>query len=286
MPDPEAAPVPILYVTDLGEPADLFDIVYLIRSPEYDLRGICLTGEADEGPLDGLLAAAHTDVARFAGAEQLRAALAAAEEPVNLVAVGGYDLVAEALAADRALFRSRVARLFLVGGYVNAYGDDAGAPVRLPINPRLRELHPERFAGRQDARAARSGAAFATLLASGEGVIWLPRDIALWRFWAPGMLAGGGPVADFLLGDNTDQAVLLSTLPALLLARRPDPFAWLRLFRAVAAQVEVDANGVVTGFHTRTDAPNLYAVVAIDGQALSRLVAAGLRDHPLVAEGD
>jgi hypothetical protein len=41
------APVPILYVTDLAythfDPADLFDLAFLSRSPNHTLRAICLT---------------------------------------------------------------------------------------------------------------------------------------------------------------------------------------------------------------------------------------------------
>jgi hypothetical protein len=102
------------------------------------------------------------------------------------------------------------------------------------------------------------------LLTSGEAVIWLPRDLSLWR-------------CDVL--DLTDGVVLLSALPALCLARQPDPLPWLRLFRTIPARVEADKNGKVTAFETKTEKPNLYAVVGIDGAALTqeviRTLAAG-----------
>lgn len=290
MSDTESAPpTPLLYVTDFGDPADLFDIAYLLRSPEHDLRGVCRVGDGDgERILDALAAAQGVSIPRFGGAAGVREALETASEPLSLVVVGGYEAVAGALREDPTLFRSNVARLFLVGGYVNDYtgaqedpGTERAGPERLPTNPRLREMHPERFAGALEARA---GTAFGTLLTSGEGVIWLPRDVSLWRFAAPGMLGGGGPVAELLLRETGGQTVLLSTLPAVLLAHRPDPFAWMRLFRAVTARVAVEESGAVKTFTTRTDAPNLYVVVAVDGTALSRLVAAGLRDHPLVPD--
>jgi len=66
-----------------------------------------------------------------------------------------------------------------------------------------------------------------------------------------------------------------------LLAVEPDPFAWMRLFRAVAARVAEDASGTVTSFSTTSERPNLYAVIAIDGQALGKLLTATLRDRPL-----
>ena len=64
----------------------------------------------------------------------------------------------------------------------------------------------------------------------------------------------------------------------------PDPFAWMRLFRALTARVEVDESGAVTAFTTRTDAPNLYTVIAIDGQALGKALTPVLRDRPLVTD--
>lgn len=296
---------PVLYVTDLTfalpDPADLFDIAFLLRSPEHALRGVCLPADGDGARvLDALTARARAEVPSLPGAEGLGAALAQAREPVSLVVVAGYGAVAEALARDREAFRAKVARVFLIGGHVNDYARPE-TPERLPINPRLRERHPERFAGAGDPRLGAEGAAFARLLTSGEAVIWLPRDICLWRYAAPGALADGGPVAEFLLrelsfwhlrGANpaadryeaADRPVLLSALPASLLARQPDPFAWMRQFRAMTARVETDAAGAVSTFTTATDAPNLYAVVAIDGQTLGRLLTARLRDRPPAAE--
>jgi hypothetical protein len=297
-------PAPVLYVTDLGyeqyEPADLFDLAYLLRSPRHHLTGICLTSEESDAlrVTDALQVRARKDVPVVEGMEGFRALLEGAPEPLNVVVVGGYGVVAEALAQDRALFRAKVARLFLVGGYVNDY---AATPFtqRLPIDPRLRDRNTERFSALGEARLQAEGeqSAFGKLLTSGEGVIWLPRDICLWRYAAPGMLVDAGEVAEFLLRelfyahltagktpdryDAADAPVLLSALPALLLAVQPDPFAWMRLFRAITARVEVGEDGVVTTFATNTDSPNLYAVVAIDSQALSKLLTATLRERPL-----
>ncbi len=295
---------PVLYVTDLSydrlDPADLFDLAYLLRSPDHDLRGVCLTEESGgDRVLDALSlrVAADADVSTVRGAAGLAGALAASDEPLSLIVVGGYGMVAEALARDRDLFRARVARLFLVGGYVNDY-NEGRAGERLAINPRLLEQHPERFRGRVEPRSAREAAPFGRLLTSGEGVIWLPRDICLWRYAAPGILENGGPMAEFLLrelfywnlhasgpdADRYDAAeapVLLSAPPAFLLAARPDPAAFMRHFRALTARAEVDENGVVTAFATRTDSPNLYAVVGIDGQALGKIITPRLRDRPL-----
>lgn len=304
-PDDTPKPAPVLYVTDLTynafDPADLFDLAYLLRSPDHDLRGVVLSGEGGDGErvLDALTVRARKDVPCFADAKGLIEALKAQAEPVNLIVVGGYGIVAEVLARDRTLFREKAARLFLAGGYVNDYSPAPGGTTRLPIDPRLQERNPERFDPSGDPRAVGDQAAFGHLLTSGEGVIWLPRDVCLWRYSAPGVLSDGGPVAEFLLrelfftnlaaGDRYDAAdapALLSALPAFLLAVRPDPFVWMRLFRAMTARVAVNAEGFLTSFVTRADTPNLYCVVAIDGYALGKLLTPRLRDRPLVAEGD
>jgi hypothetical protein len=300
-----SSPVPILYVTDLTyqryDPADLFDLAFLLRSGNHSLRAVCLS-EPDGGGdrvLDALTLRAGADVAAIAPGAPLAKYLQDSDEPVTVVVVGGYRVVADLLLADQALFREKVARVFLVGGQVNSYAPDT-AVERLPMDPRLRQRHPERFGEVGDPRLRNDPAeyaAWAKLLTSGESVIWLPRDICLWRDAAPGVLENGGTITEWLLQelfwanqqsipdryDAADAPVLLSSLPALLLAVRPDPFAWMRLFRVLAAHVEADeGSGLLTAFTTQTASPNLFAVIAIDGQALGKLLTANLRDRPLV----
>lgn len=281
-------PVPVLYVTDLTydrfDPADLFDLAFLTQSADHTLQSVVLPTEGDgERILDTLAVRARAGILRHLGAEGLQEALAAAEDPVNLVVVGGYGMVAEVLVMDRSLIREKVARLFLVGGYANDY-TQGRAGERLPIDPRLKERNPERFSPEGDPRVRENLLPFATLLTSGEGVIWLPRDICLWRYAAPSLLAGGGELTEFLRRelfwtnlqaipdryDAADAPVLLSTLPALLLAVMPDPFLWMRLFRAITVRVETDESGTLSTIDTQTDRPNLYAVIAIDSTALSK----------------
>ena len=277
----------VLYVSDFGsDPADFFDLAYLLRSPNHDLQGVCLPNENALPSLRAFFDAADGRMTAFFGGEGLRDALNAAPIGVNLIVVGGYARVARLLAADRALFREKQVRLFLVGGHVNDYSENRTGE-RLPIDPRLPQKNPERFAPEGDRRLAspEERAAWTRLLTSGEGIIWLPRDICLWRYAASGVLADGGPLCDLLLSllpAGSSEPVLLSALPALLLAVQPDPFAWMRLFRVVAARVEADPErAAITQFATRTDAPNLYAVIAIDGTALGKLLTARLRDRPL-----
>jgi hypothetical protein len=298
----DRAPAPVLYVTDLTfdryDPADLFDLAYLSLSPDYDVRAICLTEDSGgERVLNTLSVRTKRNLPVVRGVDGLTAALTESDTPLNLVVVGGYTTGAAVLASDRPLFRERVARLFLVGGYANDYGADGLE--RLPIDPRLKDRNPERFAPTGDPRVAGQTAAFAALLTSGEGVIWLPRDICLWRYAAPGILSDGGPVTEFLLRelfaanlrdagpdtdryDAADSPALLSTLPALLLPTQPDPFAWMRLFRVVTARVTTDESGAIRAIETKTDTPNLYAVIAIDGQALGKRLTDRLRLRPLL----
>jgi hypothetical protein len=213
--------IPVVYVTSSGErlPEDALDLRYLDASENHTLRGVA------------------TDLCT------LRAMLENSPEPVNLVVVAGYEVVSELLDTDQAFFRQKVARLFLVGGHASPF---------LPIDPRLAERHPERF-GPSDPRVT-SPEAFSRLLTSGQAVIWLPRDICLWRCDVMGL---------------TDGPVLASALPAFLLSRSPDPILWLRLFRTIPAQVTSE-QGKVLSFDPKPAAPNLYAVVAIDGAALTR----------------
>ncbi|WP_309710092.1 hypothetical protein [Armatimonas sp.] len=181
-----------------------------------------------------------TQVAPGTLAEVLEGAL----EPVSLIATGGFVELLALLETNQALIRTKIARLFLVGGRAEGF---------LPIDPRLKERFPERFGGDPDPALGR-------LLTSGEGVIWLPGDVCLWRHW----------------DEETQAATLLSTLPAFCLARHPEPMPWLRLFRAVPARVAVDEQGAVTELLVNAPIPNLYVVVAVDGAALSRFLMADL----------
>lgn len=98
--------------------------------------------------------------------------------------------------------------------------------------------------------------AFARLLTSGEGVIWLPGDVCLWRHWdeeskrrlcSPRFLPSASPAAADALG-----AALRPTVPAFVAVNE----AGDRAERIINAPN-----------------PNLYIVVAIDGAALSRFLA-------------
>ena len=289
----------VIYVSDIQfadfDPADLFDLAYLLQKNDYDLRGVCLRDDGKHGKhgeriVNALCAASSKPAPAIAhGADGFLSLLEAAPEPVNVVVTGGYDVVSCALRENQPLLRQKMARLFLVGGYVNKYdsaGDKKTDIIRVPLDPRLRERFPKRFAPNGDPRILHdtNASAWAHLLTCGEGVIWLPRDVCVFRYAAPHLLQGGGALCDFLcrelfwanlppFPDRYEAAaapVFLSALPALLLATQPDPLFWMRWFRAILARVDVDDTYQIRAFETRTDAPNLYAVTALDGQALAK----------------
>jgi hypothetical protein len=234
----------------------------------------------------------------LAPGEALPDFLRESDEPVNVVVVGGYTAVADILDREPTLFARRSRGCFWSAALSTTTGRRSGQSACRPTRACVSETRSgsRRPATQGSKTILRSTAAWAKLLVSGESVIWLPRDICLWRYGAPGILENGGALTEWLLRElfwanlqtvpdryaAADSPVLLSALPALLLAVSPDPFAWMRLFRVLAARVEADqVTGRLTTFSTHTDAPNLYAVIAIDGQALGKLLTARLRDRPL-----
>ena len=285
---------PIVYVSDLQfsdfAPADLFDLAFLVQNSEYELRGVCLPDLGDgqgggERVVSALCAAARKPAPPVnLGADGLAAFLDAAPEPVNVMIVGGYAMLARVLRENQPLLREKMARLFLVGGHINSYDETKAADtIYVPLDPRLRDRFPAHFTAYGDGRTMQNREAWAQLLTCGEGVIWLPRDVCVFRFAAPQLLHGGNDLCEFLRRElfwahlptasdryaAADAPVLLSALPALLLATQPDPLFWMRWFRATLARVEISPdNFQLTAFETRTNAPNVYAITAVDGQAL------------------
>lgn len=266
-------PARVVYCADFLDPADAFDLAYLIRSDRHDL--VAVVAPSFSTPvLDALETAAETSLVR-------REALDAAfpdGEPASVVAVSHFGAAEAWLRSDPAGFRSAVSRLFLVGGHANDY---AGPSERVPIDPRLKERHPERFAPTGDPRLA-DPAAFLRLLVSGEAVIWLPRDVCLWRYAAPQILEiDPNPLTRWLIEHaatflGPEAPVLLSSAPAFCLAALPEPMPWLRLFRAQPARATCEGrSGIEVDPGAAT--PNLHLVTAIDGFALGKQVTGVLR---------
>jgi hypothetical protein len=245
--------VPIVYVVDNAAltAASLFDIAFLKYSPNYNLVGVCQT---------------RLDIEKCLGDQ---------ESPVNLVVIDSFDSVYNLIEQDRDFFREKVARIFVIGGHINDYENKIE---RVPIDPRLKEQHAERFAPRGIDRA------LGKLLTSGEAIIWLPSDICLWRYAAPQLLEESkleevrAALASLKSENGNDHSpVLLSSFPAFFLAYQPEITLWLRLFRAIPARLECDENGGIIGFETKPANPNLYVVVAIDGTALTKQITPVLR---------
>jgi hypothetical protein len=244
---PPIEKAPLLYVRSATRnAADLWEILFLKHSPHHDFIACCDSQD------------------------ELRDCLDTVSEPVNLVVTGQYDMVL-ALQSDKNWFREKVARVFVIGGQAEGY---------IPIDPRLKERHPEFFAP----SPIENPRALSQLLTSGEAIIWLPRDICLWRYAAPQILEETENPAirqalEVLAAEtgNDNDPVLLSALPAFCLAYQPDITLWLRLFRTVPARLACDENGAITIFDTKADSPNLYVVTAIDGTALSKQMTSVLR---------
>lgn len=262
--------VPIAYASDFREPSDWIDAGFLLASSSYDTVGFVAPREAHERLNALAKLCGHT--------AQIADSLASLKGTGwNIVATGYVDGILPSGLPDKQFLREKTSRIFVVGGLANH-------PTRgaVPIHPRLEQLHPERFGPGDDPRWDDSKS-WNRLLASGEGVIWLPRDICLWRFDAVGMLSiEPNPLTHWLLGQwdtsgpRGESIVLMSTTPAFCLASAPDPALWLRLFRTQLVRVEVDAAGDRC-LELAPASPNAHAVLAVDGAGLNQLLASRLR---------
>jgi hypothetical protein len=238
----------IAYVADFSDSSDVFDLAYLERSNQHQL---CELSETE--PCEQLL---------------------------NLVVTSNYSKISTLLTEQKSWVRSNVARIFLIGGFVNDYEANT---IRVPFDPRLKERNPERFSLSGDPRIQSDAerAAFSQILNSGEAIIWLPRDICLWRYAAHGILENNlscqalrKQLAE--ASGNDYDPVLLSSLPAFCLAAEPNPMPWLRQFRTIPAYVEAAPSGKITAFEPNAVTPNLYVVVGIDSLACSKAMTAVL----------
>jgi hypothetical protein len=264
--------VKTIYVADFTDVADFFDAAYLLLSDKHDVTFV-----APDAKLPLLLelidlcgvssSCVHTDVSTLS------------ESPANWIVTSNYDAMLPVMRREPALRRCVIERLFVVGGHANDYSMQ-DQPMR--IDPRLKEREPERFSPAGDVRGAETEA-YRALLLSGEAVIWLPRDVCLWRYAAPQIFElGPNAVNAWLLAllsadRNTGEPVLLSTFPAFCLAVTPDTMPWLRLFHTVLGRVEVSPlTGRITPTITQQGA-NAYIVTAIDGFACGKFITNVLR---------
>jgi len=264
--------VKVVYIADFTDIADFFDVAYLMLSDKHDVSILAPDEHHDDiRELMTLCEAApdclHSNIADVS------------EAPANWIVTSYYAAMLPIIQRTSAERRKVIERLFVVGGHVNDYSLQ-DQPMR--IDPRLKERDPMRFAPSGDHRVS-DEAAFAMLLRSGEAVIWLPRDVCLWRYAAPQIFElGPNPVNAWLVNRLVTERgegvpVLLSSFPAFCLSVTPDTMPWLRLFHTVLGRIELSPlSGRVTPIIAQQDA-NAYIVTAIDGFACGKFITNVLR---------
>ena len=264
--------VKTVYVADFADVADYFDAAYLLLSDKHDVT--IVAPDAKLATLRELI-----DLCGESRSRVYTDVITIAESPANWIVTSNYDAMLPIIQREPSMRRLGIERLFVVGGHANDYSLH-DQPLR--IDPRLKEREPIRFSPDGDTRCAESEA-YQALLLSGEAVIWLPRDICLWRYAAPQIFElGPNPVNAWLVSllaaeRGTGEPVLLSSFPSFCLSVTPDTMPWLRLFHTVLGRVEVSPlNGRVTPTITQMNA-NAYIVTAIDGFACGKFITNVLR---------
>lgn len=264
--------VNVNYVADFTDIADYFDIAFLLLSGKHDVT--IVAPESEHASIGELISLCGTTSAC------LQADVCALMDmPANWIITSDYDAMLPVLDNDPAKRKHIIERLFVIGGHANDY---SGKDQPMRIDPRLKEREPDRFAPEGDTRVAECDA-FKSLLLSREAVIWLPRDVCLWRYAAPQIFElAPNAVNQWLLTRleavrGIGEPVLLSSFPAFCLAVTPDTMPWLRLFHTVLGRIEVSPlSGRLTPIISQ-DRANAYIVTAIDGFACGKHITNVLR---------
>lgn len=264
--------VRVNYIADFTDIADYFDAAYLLLSDKHDVTIVAPESE-------------HTFVGELvalcgATTNCLKADVSAMMDvPATWLVTSDYDAMLPVLETPPGVRRNIIERLFVIGGHANDYASK-DQPMR--IDPRLKEREPQRFTPEGDTRCGDSDA-FKSLLLSREAVIWLPRDVCLWRYAAPQIFElAPNPVNQWLVrrlarARGEGEPVLLSTFPAFCLSVTPDTMPWLRLFHTVLGRIELSPlSGRVTPIISQEGA-NAYIVTAIDGFACGKFITNVLR---------
>jgi len=264
--------VKTVYIADFTDIADYFDAAYLLLSGKHDVSIV-----APDENLDAVL-----ELITLCGKspEYIIADSSAYNgTPANWIVTSRYEALLPLIQSSPEDRRKFIERLFVVGGHANDY---SLPEQHMRIDPRLKEREPSRFSGLGDARVIDHDA-LRTLLLSGEAVIWLPRDVCLWRYAAPQIFdLAPNPVNAWLQARlaaerGEGEPVLLSAFPAFCLAVSPDTMPWLRLFHTVLGKLERSPlTGRVTPTLVQQDA-NAYIVTAIDGFACGKFITNVLR---------
>ena len=265
----------VVFQADFDDPAEWIDLAFACSWPELEVRAVVAPGTV----IKALRAFAgfKNGAIRWCDASDPGEALAVLDRTASWIVAGSHSTWCGLIAGKRDEYRRRIARTFVVGGHANSADGEA-----IPVDPRLREAHPERFGSAGDPRVPDANA-LASCLVSGEGVVWLPRDTCLWRFDAAGMLSeigGVGPAVLDLLSERFPgfDRVLMSSIPAWLLAALPEPMAWLRWFRIETARFDRET-GLVFGVSN----PNLHVVAGVDGHLLNRRIVGVLSGTSVTA---
>ena len=264
--------VKTVYIADFSDISDFFDVAYLMLSDKHDVAIVA--------PVSAHIALTELMGLCDAPSTYLHDGISAlVTEPATWIVTSDYDVILPLLNSEPDIRRNVIQRLFIVGGHANDY---AGLDEAMRIDPRLKEREPDRFSPEGDFRVTNMNALLSALLC-GEGVIWLPRDICLWRYAAPQIFdLAPNRVNTWLrtrLADARGEGapVLLSTFPAFCLAVSPETMPWLRLFHTVLARIEASPlSGRPTPIITQTK-PNAYVVSAIDGFACGKFITNVLR---------
>lgn len=264
--------VKVVYVADFTDIADFFDVAYLMLSDKHDVF-ILAPEEHHDAVLQLIMLCGISSECLHGNIAEV------SDSPANWIVTSHYAALLPIIQRTPVERRKVIERLFVIGGHANDYSQQDQL---MRIDPRLKERDPMRFAPTGDHRVS-DEAAFAELLISGEAVIWLPRDVCLWRYAAPQIFElGPNPVNAWLvnrLGTERGEGepVLLSSFPAFCLSVTPDTMPWLRLFHTVLGRIEISPlSGRVTPIITQQDV-NAYIVTAIDGFACGKFITNVLR---------
>ena len=263
--------IPVVYVGAFETPEDWVDAAVLVSSPRSD-KLVIVAPEAVHSALRELSGIAFKELEIWERIPQRLSSLNA-----DWIVTGYADAWPEGTAGAKEWMREYSRNFFVVGGRANSLDSS-----HFPIDPTLRDAYPQRFAGEEDPAWDHPGF-WNAILASGEGIIWLPRDLCIWRFDAVGMLSGNpNPLAQWLLGRyvasgaDTEGRMLLSAIPAILLSETPEPMLWLRMFRTETVRIERDSAGK-RRMDRNAPSPNAHCVVAVDGVALNRFLVHRIR---------
>lgn len=290
----ERSTYPVIYSTDLyyttEDIDDYFDTAILLKSPEFDIKGIILDNHLY--PTDGEKALAKLmditgrkvpfvkglgqfemrslkDQAFYVdgqdGVDLILETLKKSENKVALIAVGSLTDFAVAYLRNPDLLARKVSAVYISAG-------SAESPV-------------------QDYNVKLDPKAFVTIMRSNLPIVWVPVDSSMWYFPAPHLLAPCKNVlSQFLLNELLfwylrndwranvhkdryeyyEKGRWMWSTPAFLHAMR-DPKS-SAMFELVPARVEFDDQGVLKFIQLGAPHSNISVVRNVNGQKLNEFI--------------